>query len=159
MKASKPAHRASVASRKAVKTDLALIRNIEVACFNEHDRFKNYQIRRFLKNPSGSLITDLILYRGHEVGWASYFTRKKSRLIRLYSMCILPEFSGKGIATSYLSERMMSLRKFSRMALEVRKSNRKAIGLYKKLGFTVANELHSYYPDGETALRMERELK
>lgn len=132
---------------------------MESRCFSERDRFKPYQIKRFIANPRGSVITDVLLWNDEVAGWACYFTRENSRVIRLYTMCVLPEKTGKGIAQTYLARRMKDFRKYRTMALEVRKTNRRAIGLYRKLGFEVANQIDSYYPDGEAALRMVIDLK
>lgn len=148
-----------VSSRSAVRSDIPLIQKIEHACFSRHDRFKDYQLRRFISNPSGSVIADIILFKDKPAGWACFFTRKGSCLVRLYSICILPEYRGKGLAGNYLKKKMSAFREYGRIALEVRASNKKAVALYAKIGFTVSKELPSYYPDGETALRMERELK
>jgi ribosomal protein S18 acetylase RimI-like enzyme len=143
-----------IAYREALPKDLSLLTEIEHRCFNAHDRFKRYQLRRFLSNPSGSVIADVILVEGQPVGWACYFTRANSDLIRLYGMCILPEFGGKGFATAYLKKRIPSFKKYSVMALEVRDENKKAIALYTKLGFTKSRHLHGYYPEGGHGLRM-----
>lgn len=148
-----------VSSRTAVRSDIPLIKNIEHACFSRHDRFKDYQIRRFIGNPSGSVITDIILFKGKPAGWACFFTRKGSRLVRLYSICVLPEYRGKGLAGKYLNKKMSVFKGYDRIALEVRASNKNAVALYVKLGFMVNKKMPSYYPDGESALRMERELK
>ena len=45
------------------------------------------------------------------------------------------------------------------MTLEVRKSNEKAIKLYKKFGFIFSHVKEGYYDDGEDALYMILEVK
>ncbi len=155
-----------VVSRKAEFSDWRLIDEIEGICFNKHDRLKPRQIKWYLRNPMGSVLVDLIeIQPGNKsgkpesVGWASYFTRKNSRNIRLYSICILPEYSGKGFARSYLEMKFGILRHdFKTMSLEVRKSNFRAVQLYKNLGFEEKHSLPGYYPDGEHGIKMIKRL-
>jgi len=47
---------------------------------------------------------------------------------------------------------------FNTVVLEVRKSNLKAISLYKKFGFTEEKILSKFYPDGEDAIYMIKNL-
>lgn len=142
----------------AVRSDLSLIQEMENVCFKSHDRFKRKQIQRLLTNPEKSVMTDVVLYGGKPAGWACYLTRKNSSLVRLYTMCILPEFGGKGCATVYLKKRISEMKKYRVMALEVREENRKAIALYGKLGFKISRSLPGYYPDGKHGRRMVLDL-
>jgi ribosomal-protein-alanine N-acetyltransferase len=144
--------------RKARSSDLDFILHAERACFNSHDAFKSHQIRHFLENPFHSVITDIITLDGNSIGWACYFTRKNSNKIRLYTVCVLPNFSGKGFAKSYLQKRIASFEKYDAVLLEVRQSNERAIRLYEALGFTIQKKLPGYYPDGEDGVRMVKTL-
>ena len=47
----------------------------------------------------------------------------------------------------------------NRVRLEVRQSNATAIRLYERHGFRVMAQIPSYYPDGETAARMEKPIQ
>ena len=42
--------------------------------------------------------------------------------------------------------------KIESLQLEVRRSNAAAIGLYRKMGFSIVGERRGYYPDGEDAI-------
>jgi len=145
-----------ISYRKALQNDSQLILDMEGICFGKSDAFTFSQIHHFLKNPAGSIITDIIEYQNNPAGWAVYFKRKNSSIVRLYSICIVPEFSGRGIAQIYLSERINSFQNFKTIVLEVREGNKKAVYLYEKLGFKTIKKLKSYYPDNEDGLRMQR---
>jgi len=145
--------------RTAGLPDYELISEMEKSCFNSFDIFKPHQLRRFIKNPAGSIITDIITLGYNPIGWASYFTRSNSKLIRLYSICIVPEFGGKGYAREYMKMRFSSLAGFKAMILEVRVSNIKAIHLYEGLGFKLWKRLPGYYPDDEHGIRMIKNLE
>lgn len=133
---------------------------MEKRCFNQYDLFKPHQVRRFLSDPGRSIITDIILLDNTPIGWAAYFTRKNSRLIRMYSICVHPDHSGKGYPREYLNKRLLLFeKKYSAMILEVRASNGRAIRLYEGLGFKVKKKLPGYYPDDEDGLKMIKYFK
>ena len=144
----------SVSYRKGLTKDLKLIYEMERKCFNEYDCLKPRQINWYLKNQFSSVLVDIIAADENDVGWASFFTRKNSKTIRLYSLCIIPEYGGRGYARQYLLKRMGDLSGYDKLVLEVRAGNEKAISLYKKLGFTIKKSLPGYYPDGEDGLKM-----
>jgi len=69
-------------------------------------------------------------------------------------------YRGKGLS-KILLQGMLELEKsmgIQRSTLEVRVSNEKAIGLYKRLGFSDSGIRPKYYADGENALIMWRDL-
>ena len=135
-----------ISYRKAEKKDFNLIWEIENSCFNRIDLFKKHQIKHFLRNPNKSIITDIILLENQPIGWACYLTKKSTYFIRLYSVCISPQYRGKGYAKEYLSKRFQTFSdKFKRIYLEVRISNENAKMLYKSLGFKELRILKGYY--------------
>jgi len=72
---------------------------------------------------------------------------------------VLPSYRGKGIAKKMISSFIDNF-KPKEIMLEVRKSNKAAINLYKSLSFEVISERKSYYKNGEDAwvMKMERKL-
>lgn len=79
----------------------------------------------------------------------------------LISIAVHPEFRGRGIGRRLMEECLARLRSkgVKRVRLEVRVSNRRAIELYRKLGFRVEDLLPNYYRDGEDAYLMVLELE
>lgn len=76
--------------------------------------------------------------------------------IEICKIAVLPKFRKKGIATELL-EKMLS-DNYSKVFLEVRKSNIPAINLYKKLGFKEINRRKNYYSNPtEDAIIMTKE--
>lgn len=149
----------SISYRKGLLPDLPLIYEMEKKCFNKYDCLNPEQIKWYLKNPCSSVLVDIIEVNNMAAGWASYFTRKNSKTIRLYSLCIIPEYSGRGFAQKYLIQRMKTLGDYMKIVLEVRVSNDKAAGLYKKLGFITKKRMPGYYPDGEDGFKMIKNIK
>ncbi|MGY3729168.1 ribosomal protein S18-alanine N-acetyltransferase [Lactococcus termiticola] len=75
--------------------------------------------------------------------------------LEITNIAVRPESQGQGIATSL----MQQLSYFEgRLFLEVRRSNLKAQGLYKKLGFEAFHERKNYYSHPiEDAILMKKE--
>lgn len=80
------------------------------------------------------------------LGYILWLERKS--YFRLYSLAILPEHQGKGVASKLLEYSFDNLtcKKFS---LEVKQSNTKAISLYKRHGFEIVKNLPQYYKDAD----------
>jgi len=145
--------------RSATINDLPIIINAEDKCFNELDRFSKKSLLRMISNPKKSIIVDLILFFDEIIGYAVYLTRINSKKVRLYSICILPQYSGRGFAREYLNKRIIDFAKsFSEMTLEVRETNFAALKLYSSIGFTMHTKLPNYYPDGEVGYRLIKRL-
>ncbi|MBE7086719.1 MAG: ribosomal-protein-alanine N-acetyltransferase [Clostridiales bacterium] len=66
----------------------------------------------------------------------------------------------QGVGTALLESAFLECknRGVEKVFLEVRESNLNAINLYKKFGFKHLSVRKKYYPDGENALVMQKEL-
>ena len=83
--------------------------------------------------------------------------------VDLLDICIAAASQHQGLGTSLLSEMLSLLRslKFTRVILEVRRTNRAAYSLYCKMGFTEVGLRRGYYPidsGREDAIVMECKL-
>ncbi len=83
-----------------------------------------------------------------------YFVRKKSetkcsKIVDgdLLSICVLPEFRGKGISVELVKEfeKLLTEQNIGEYLLSVYKTNIKAIHFYTKMGFTVIAETDDEY--------------
>lgn len=147
----------TVTFRPARFTDRADIMRINRAAYNSSDAFKGYQVRRFLENPAGTFITEIILFNGIIAGWAAFLTNRARGFLRLYSLCIDPSFQGRGIGRTYLSDALSRHSGYPRFILEVRLDNAPAIHLYHSLGFRDMFIFRDYYRDKAPALRMQKD--
>lgn len=78
----------------------------------------------------------------------------------LANIAVAPEYRGKGVG-KLLMEQMHEKAKAlgaERVLLEVRVSNRNAIGLYGKYGYVRYGKRENYYADGEDAYLMSKTL-
>ncbi len=66
----------------------------------------------------------------------------------LLNLCIHPEFQGQGLARRLLQRLMTRVcnGEADTLFLEVRSSNKVAIGLYESMGFNEIGRRHGYYP-------------
>ncbi len=95
--------------------------------------------------------------------WRRSFFRRflMGRVGHIISIAVKEGYRGRGIGTRLLVEAMRRLYNHygaKEVYLEVRVSNERAIKLYKKLGFKVAQRVERYYADGEDAYIMARPL-
>jgi ribosomal-protein-alanine N-acetyltransferase len=76
--------------------------------------------------------------------------------LQIQNLATLPEMRRRGIAARLLNHAIARSRPhgLNSIWLEVRVSNRAAITLYERFGFSVNGTRSAYYPDGEDALIM-----
>ncbi len=95
---------------------------------------------------------------GQIVGYAIVWTIYDEANIMTFA--IKKEFWGRGLGKYLLSKIIQDIKPaVSRILLDVRVSNIRAINLYKRAGFKVLNVRYKYYSDGENAYQMCLELK
>ena len=146
----------AVTIRPATASDIPALVALEQG-FPPEDRFPVRTWRRLLR---GNTLAYAAVSDGEIVGAAVYLVRAGTKVARLYSLTVSPEHRGQGIAAALLSagEEDATTHGCDRVRLEVRRSNATAIRLYERHGFRVMAQLPSYYPDGETAARMEKPI-
>jgi ribosomal-protein-alanine N-acetyltransferase len=76
--------------------------------------------------------------------------------VHVLNLATHPDRRRRGIARSLMEETVAFARRrcATRMLLEVRRSNRPALALYRSLGFFATNLRARYYADGEDAIEM-----
>lgn len=152
-----PATGSGLTIRPGISRDLDAIDAIENRSFAK-DRFPRRNLARVLKSPAATFLFAEI--DGRPAGYAMLLFRKGSRIARLYSIAVDPNFRGKGVADALLKAcyPAATLRGAIRLRLELRPSNKPALRLYERAGFAPLERKSGYYDDGEDALRMERTL-
>ena len=75
-------------------------------------------------------------------------------------VAVLPDFRRKGYGKKLVDTVIADLqtRGVERIFLEVREKNLPAVALYQGCGFVTVRIRKQYYPDGENALEMKKEL-
>tara|TARA_R110002094_G_scaffold63662_2_gene73938 strand:+ start:469 stop:948 length:480 start_codon:yes stop_codon:yes gene_type:complete len=142
--------------RLASATDLDGLVGIEQS-FPEEDRFPKRTWKRLL---AGNAVAHVAVLEGTLVGASVLLFRQGSRVARLYTLSVAPELQGKGLARRLMAagEAVATQKGCECMRLEARESNQHAILLYERSGYRVIARVSGYYPNGETAVRMEKPL-
>lgn len=143
--------------RPATETDIPALVALEQN-FPPEDRFSVRTWRRLLRGQSLAYVA---VSDDEICGAAVYLYRTGTKVARLYSLIVAPSHRGQGIASALLAagEADARARGCDRVRLEVRQSNATAIRLYERHEFRVMAQIPSYYPDGETAARMEKPIQ
>ncbi|GAB3344034.1 MULTISPECIES: GNAT family N-acetyltransferase [Chromohalobacter] len=149
----------SCSLRAATVTDLDALCHLESICF-DGDRFTRRQLAYLLARANAYTLVAYATPGNEVVGYATLLFRRNSRVTRLYSFCVAPQARGGGVGRVLLEalEREARRRDMARLQLEVRADNRVALGLYRRMGFSVLRWLDDYYVDGCAAWQMSKAL-
>src|SRR4051794_2150876 len=145
----------SVILRPGRLADIAALCAIEDRAFT-HDRLSPRSFARFLRSPGRLLI--VAEADGVVSGYALALFRKRSRFARLYSLAVDPTVRRRKLGTRLLraAEAAAFRKQRNAMRLEVKPGNRRALSLYRGLGYRILAELDGYYSDGRKALRLQK---
>ena len=148
--------------RRARLSDASAIMELEGVCFTTVEETFNRRQVRYLLTCGRAIVSVATDAAGKVVGWCVSLVRqhRRWRSGRLYAVAVHPSMQGRGVGRRLVEEALADLRacKIDRVFLEVRANNEKAIGLYRKLGFTNHRHLPNYYGRKIHGLRMQVSL-
>lgn len=143
--------------RPATLKDLDALIWVEQACFDT-DRLTRRNFRYLLTRARAeTLVYEL---NSQVVAYITVLFHAGTSLARIYSIAVLPQFSGKGIAAQLMTAAEVNVLEHDciSLRLEVRTDNTTAIRLYEKLGYRQFATRLDYYEDHGDALRYEKRL-
>ncbi len=143
--------------RPMTESDLDKVMEIENLCFINPWKEKDllYEMK---ENPLSNLwvieLSNPSLGLKTICGFCDYWQTFDSGTI--CQIAVHPDLQGYKIGSQMMEEiiKDAKIKKIRSLTLEVRASNKKAIGLYKKFGFNYSHVKEEYYSDGEDALYM-----
>ncbi|MGD0959696.1 MAG: GNAT family N-acetyltransferase/peptidase C39 family protein [Methylomonas sp.] len=144
--------------RPAQLSDLDDLAALENACFS-CDRLSRRSFRHWLSVEHWGL---LVAEQGRTLcGYILIIDRPGTRLARIYSLAVAPEFRGLGIAKSLLLAGEQAALADGRfyLRLEVGVDNAPAIKLYDALGFQRFGIHRDYYQDHTDAIRLQKRIR
>ncbi len=144
--------------RPARLEDVTALDQLEKACFDS-DRLSMRSFRHLIRRDSASV---LVATRDEQLlGYICVLYRRNTALSRIYSIAVLPEVRGHGIAEALMQQAETDAidHGCTHMRLEVRTDNEPAIRFYHRLGYRQFAALDDYYDDHATALRMEKRIR
>jgi len=145
--------------RKARVNDIPQLLEVENRCFS-YDQLSRRNFHWMIKKAHS--ILKVLDYDGRIIGYGLVLINDGTSLARLYSICTLKEFQGHGLASKLigiLEKKAADDEDCAYMRLEVKKTNRSAIKLYEKLGYSIFSTKEDYYDDGGTALCFEKRIR
>ena len=130
---------------------------IENACFGA-DQFSKRQLAYLITTAQGAFF--VIRQNGHALAYISLITRTNSKIARIYSIAVHPEFQNRQLGQKLLDKSTLFAheKKLEQINLEVKVSNEAAVLFYRKNGFQTIGLIPSYYHDGSAAYRMLLQL-
>lgn len=157
--------------RIAKSTDVNALVELESLCF-EQDKLSKRSFQHWVRAKHGILIvveSVKILEQKKEtnqqnknqlIGYGLVWCHKGTRLARLYSLGVNPQYRGQNIASEILAQLEKETLNRNRyfLRLEVAKNNNKAISLYERLDYRIFGEYSDYYEDHTAAYRMQKQL-
>ena len=143
--------------RPAELGDLDAILALECAVFAT-DRLSRRSLRAFILSPRRPLI--VAMADEALAGYALVSLQKRASAARLYSIAVDRRNGRRGVGRALMAacEDYAAAHGRRALRLEVRSDNAAAIALYERLGFRQFGRYSSYYADGATALRFEKQL-
>ena len=142
---------------KAAISDIPKLADLEKNIFTS-DIIYPRQFRYLLTKANGEIFK--VEEFGDLVGYMVLLKRKKSKKLRIYSICVAPQARKKGIAGKLIchAEKYGRCQQLESLVLEVCEKNTKAIDLYKKVGFFQLKRKENYYEDGCSALQFMKDI-
>lgn len=142
--------------------DIKDICDIETISFNtaQYDSLLTANgIKYLLKKGNGLLL--VYRHEGHPIGYAQILFKRNSAKIRFYSLAVLPQWQGKGIANLLFKsvETTCLMVGGDTVLLEIREDNKVLRYRYNKFGYVEFAVIPGYYPDGCAAIKMQRILR
>ncbi|WP_111642692.1 GNAT family N-acetyltransferase/peptidase C39 family protein [Marinimicrobium alkaliphilum] len=147
-----------IALRSAQAQDLDALLALEKRCF-ESDRLSRRSFKRWLDSDQSVFL--VAEKAGALVGYCLVLFHRGTRLARLYSLAVDPQWRGRGLAARLIAagEQGASASGRLEMRLEVSSLNTGAIRLYETLGYRRFGLYHDYYEDHSDALRYQKRIR
>lgn len=140
----------AVSLRPCTEADLPAILNIE--CASYPTAWTRTAFVHELHNHHGRFV--VAEHQGRIVGYVCSWLIIDE--VHILNIAVQPDCRRRGIGRALLGQTLAQARQTGahRANLEVRRSNRAAIGVYRKFGFETVSVRHKYYADGEDGLLM-----
>ncbi len=142
---------------EATMDDANSLADIEKAIFN-YDVISKKQIRHLLKSETATVIK-AALYNTAIVGYLVLLRRRNSKILRIYSLGVLPDYRNSGIGRQLLqkAEECVDRLGCECLQLEVQAQNKSALLFYLAAGYSLYGRKYGYYSDGSTALLLRKQ--
>lgn len=144
--------------RPARTEDVSALDQLERLCFDS-DRLSRRSFRHLIRRDSALML--VATQDDRLLGYICVLYRRNTALSRIYSIAVLPEARGHGLAEALMQQAEADAvdHGCTHMRLEVRADNEPAIRFYHRLGYRQFAALDDYYDDHAAALRLEKRIR
>ncbi|MEY3758625.1 MAG: hypothetical protein RIR39_116 [Pseudomonadota bacterium] len=148
----------TVLIRNAQLTDIDALVALETACF-ETDRLSRRSFKHWLAADHRALLVAEI--EKIVAGYILIIYHPGTRLARIYSIAISPQYRGLGLAKQLMAAGEQAANENGRLylRLEVSVDNTSAIKLYETQGYQKFGIYRDYYQDHKDALRYQKRIR
>jgi ribosomal protein S18 acetylase RimI-like enzyme len=148
----------TVLTRNAQLTDIDALVALETACF-ETDRLSRRSFKHWLAADHRALLVAEI--EKIVAGYILIIYHPGTRLARIYSIAISPQYRGLGLAKQLMAAGEQAANENGRLylRLEVSVDNTSAIKLYETQGYQKFGIYRDYYQDHKDALRYQKRIR
>jgi ribosomal-protein-alanine N-acetyltransferase len=139
--------------REFSPTDLRIVRSISQKALRERYS-RDFFLRIYEWWRGGFIVAEM---SGVLVGVLAA-SRTTATTARILILVVREDIRSRGIGTALLNHFLSRIANeaFTRVDLEVRKSNLRARGFYQRFGFVAIDVIPGFYTDGEDAVKMTR---
>jgi len=138
---------------RATWRDVRMLTRLDKRCFRPIDAFGWFEFLGLCLWPS--VITLKAMADGRIVGFIAGDPRRRAGHTVIVTIGVDPDYQERGIGERLMRE-VEARSPLPRFRLMVRKSNARAINLYRKLDYQIVDSWPHYYGDGEAAYVMEK---
>ena len=147
----------SVQILRATWHDVPALIQLDRRCFKPIDAFSWYEFLGLCVWP-GVVALKAVLDE-KLIGFIAGDPRPREGHTIIVTLGVDPDYQGHGIGEQLMREcEARSPRSVPRLQLMVRRSNTRAINLYRKLNYAIVDTWPRYYGDGEDAYVMEKRM-
>ncbi len=142
----------------ATLEDVNILTDIEKAVF-DYDVISLKQMRYLIKSGT-AIVVKAVVPEDTIAGYMVLLRRRNSKVLRIYSICVLQDYRKKGVGRFLLrsAEEVCGTTGCDRLHLEVQMNNKQALLFYLTAGFTLYGRKGCYYTDGSTALLLRKQV-
>lgn len=144
--------------RPAIINDATALAALEQDAFDPdfYHLMRKSQFSRLIKKGNADIL--VAEDNGKLVGMVIILYRRLSKLGRMYSIAVHPDFQGRDIGRRLFEamENRLKEKQLRGALLEIRADNTDHLERYQNLGYLLIRILPDYYPDGCSGLKLEK---
>ena len=144
--------------RPATSTDFPTLLRIDQGCFPAGIAYDAAELFYYMKRPGARTL--VVEVHEHVAGFLVMEVLARRRCATMVTLDIREEHRRRGCATRLLqtSEQILRSEKIRQYELQVDVGNSAALEFYRKHGFEIVRVLSHYYPNGNDAYFMVKQL-